>query len=114
MTPLQPGARMAERLDALLREQRDALREGRLDALESVAVRLDRAIRALGRDLPPDAAARLRDKAARNARLLGAALSGLSDMRALREDAQRARLTTYDASGRLRSSVTRGQDLSRR
>jgi hypothetical protein len=114
MTRLHPRTRMAERVDALLREQRDALREGRLDALADVAARLERATRALGPDLPPAAAAELKAMAAQNLRLLGAALSGLSDLRSLREAAHCTRLTTYDATGRLRSPTSRGHDLSRR
>ena len=104
----------ASRLDALLQEQRTALREGRFEALASVAQRLERAVAARAPDLSPTEAARLRRNAVENARLLRAAMEGLAEVRALRRQAQGASLSTYDASGRLSTAAASGQTLSRR
>jgi hypothetical protein len=114
MTPFLSPDRRAKRLEDLLCEQRHALREGRLDALSSLAPRLERSIAAMAPGLSPSQAARLRDLAAGNAQLLRAALAGLADVRRLRAGAHGTRLATYDASGRLDHQGRTGLTLSRR
>jgi flagellar biosynthesis/type III secretory pathway chaperone len=101
-------------LDALLQEQRTALREGRFEALASILQRLEQALISREPDHGITDAARLRSMAAENARLLRAAMAGLAEARNLRQRARGTTLTTYDASGRLSSQVHAGQTLSRR
>lgn len=113
MSARAAGDRGAIRLDALLREQRTALRHGRLDVLAALVPRLERAVRA-AEGLSPAEAARLRIFAAGNAALLRAALAGLEDVGRLRQGARAARLATYDASGRLAPPSAQGQTLARR
>jgi len=108
------AGRGASRLEALLDEQRAALRAGRLETLGAIAPRLERAIETLKPGIPPPHLARLRSMADDNARLIRAALSGLAEVRTLRAGGQGARLSTYDASGRLSPQAATGQTLARR
>lgn len=108
------AGRGASRLEALLGEQRAALRAGQLETLGTIAPRLERAMETLTPGVPPPQLARLRAMAAENARLIRAALSGLAEVRTLRAGAQGTRLSTYDASGRLSSQAATGQTLVRR
>jgi hypothetical protein len=84
-------------LEAILDETRAALLTGDLSALAGLAAQAEAA------DLPSGRAAlhRVKDKAARNATLIGAALKGLrAARRNLAEAATPRRFRIYDASGR--------------
>jgi hypothetical protein len=110
--------RMAMRLDALLRDQRIALREGRMDALADIAPRLAKLLQSMSAPVPHgmsrEQAARLKHMASENARLLRAAIAGLAEARQMRRGAHGIRLNTYDATGRLAKQVTTGTTLARR
>lgn len=84
-------------LEAILDDTRAALLTGNLGALVGLAAQAETA------ELPQGSAAlhRVRDKAARNATLIAAALKGLrAARRILDEAAAPRRFRTYDASGR--------------
>lgn len=114
MRRLTEADRAASRLEALLGEQREALRAGRLETLGTIAPRIERALGMLTPGVPPQELVRLGKLAADNTRLIRAALAGLAEVRALRAGAQGTRLSTYDASGRLSSQAATGQTLARR
>ena len=67
----------------LLRDQRAALRAGRLDDLAALVPRMDRALDALGRNGDHRRLERLRGEAAETAALIRAAQAGLARARAL-------------------------------
>lgn len=113
MTSGRESERAAARLEALLGEQRAALREGRLDALGALAPRLERMLATTVPALSATQAAEARAMASENARLLRAALSGLAEARQLRRGAHGTRLATYDASGRLAQQGAAGRTLVR-
>jgi hypothetical protein len=114
MTWFGEADRAASRLEALLCEQRAALRAGQLDTLGDIAPRLERAMGTLTPGVAPPHLARLRQMASENARLIRTAIAGLAEVRTLRAGAQGTRLSTYDALGRLSSQVATGQTLARR
>lgn len=101
-------------VDALLDEQRDALLTGRLDVLSALVPRLEGAMGSLTPGVPQQQVAAMQKKAAENARLLRAALSGVAEVRAMRTKATTTTLSTYDASGRLSSQSSAARTLSRR
>ena len=91
------------RLERLLREERDALLMGKLEALSELADRKDRLAEALahtGARFPPERLRALDGAAEENARLLEAARTGLTAaherIAAIRAGAP---LETYDAAG---------------
>jgi hypothetical protein len=108
------AAHGAGRLEALLQEQRSALREGKFEVLSSLAARLEKVTGSEAREISSADAARLRRVASENANLIRAAMAGLADARKLRRGTRDAALSTYDASGRLSSQAPMGQILSRR
>lgn len=95
-----PADALADLLDA----QRMALRGGRLDTLADMAPRLQRALADFSASPDADRLPGLRRDAARNAVLIQAALEGLSRVRADRMAIAQSRLSTYDATGRLRDT----------
>jgi hypothetical protein len=95
-TQSRPVAALAQ----LLEEQREALREGRLQDLANMVPRMERAIGTLGADEDPSAKESLRRLATENAVLLQAAQAGVAQARAMRAEAAGIRLSTYDAAGR--------------
>jgi len=108
----EPAARLAR----LLREERDALLAGDLDALGALAAEKERLADALGQ-AAPDAPERLRDlarHAEENGRLLEAARAGLvaaqERIAAIRAGAP---LATYDAAGTRRHHGARGSAARR-
>lgn len=104
-----------DRLEILLREQRDALRSGRLDALASLVPRLEEAVEQLAQAGATGDLARLREAAAENLTLLAAARTGVDRARRTRRDAASASLSTYDRAGRVSAPVPPpGRTLSRR
>ena len=95
-TQSRPVAALAQ----LLREQREALREGRLQDLAEMVPRMERAMAAVSASEDPSAQEDLRRLANENATLLQAARAGVAQARAMRAAAAGIRLSTYDAAGR--------------
>lgn len=93
-------------VDGLLAEQHVALLAGDLDGLSRMSPALEKALIRLRRDgAAAGDIARLQSRAARNARLLQAARTGLSQARQHLERGTGAELTTYGADGRSRSGL---------
>jgi hypothetical protein len=112
MTTPHPDTRAILRL---LKAQRSALLAGELAALAGMEAQLDRGLRRLAAArVPHEELARIRDGAARNARLLEAARAGLRTARGRIADRAGARLATYDAAGQRQTGGPAGTVLSRR
>lgn len=96
-------ARRAERVLALLEEERLLLRSGRIAALGPLAARRERLVAALGPVEPgPETEAllgRIRAAAARNLRLIGECRAGLAQARAAIARGGNADLGLYSAQG---------------
>ncbi len=109
MTPRAADGRLAE----LLALQADALRSGRLEELAAMAGQLEEALGDLGPGIEAATLARLRSRAAENARLLAAARAGVAHVEALRRAP--ASLSTYDSRGRVAAvPAVGGRTLARR
>lgn len=101
----------SQRLMTLLDDEHDALRAGAFDRIEALAEEKSSLTDSMQQDAPPPSELRLlRAKAAVNAALLRAAISGVEAARtrlAALQDA-RANLTVYDREGQT-SQVAAGQ-----
>lgn len=85
----------------MLSAQHAALLSGDLDVLGRMAPELERAFERLRRErATKNEVARIKEDAARNARLLMAAQAGVSSARARLTSSRSAELTTYGADGR--------------
>ncbi|WP_347311641.1 hypothetical protein [Defluviimonas sp. SAOS-178_SWC] len=106
-------------LDALLRDEAEAIRRGNFTSLEALAARKTDLVGRLP-DLPrrdaDGALSRLRSRAEANQRLLSAAIEGVKAARARVEAIRRAgsRLDTYDSAGRAQSVTFGGGGVEKR
>ena len=105
-----------EAAEALLAAQREALLSGDLPTLSRMVPDIEKAIARLENSKAnPNALVAIKQSAARNAALLQAALSGVSQVRGEVENAQNITLTTYDSKGQAqRAAPAQGRTLSRR
>lgn len=91
----------------LLEVQHVALLSGDVEALGRMTPELERAFTRLRRDGGPKAeVVRIKESAARNARLVAAAQAGVAQARAHLQASRSTELTTYDAYGRSHQGVT--------
>lgn len=91
----------AQSVTEMLSAQHVALLAGDLDVLGRMAPELERVFDQLRRErATKDEVTRIKDAAARNARLLMAAQAGVSSARARLTSSRSAELTTYGADGR--------------
>jgi hypothetical protein len=96
----------ADTVSELLQQQHDALLTGDLKILGRMAPVLERAFERLRRDGGGmEDVARIRSVAARNARLLLAARSGIAAARGHLQSARSSELTTYGADGRSQKTL---------
>lgn len=100
----------------LLEAQHDALLNGDLDALGSMAAALERGFDRLRREGGAKTAlAQIKDAAARNARLLSAAQTGVATARAHLSASRSTTLTTYGPDGRSQGgAASASRTLARR
>lgn len=102
-------------ITSVMEEQRRALLAGDFAALDGAELRLSQAAGRLNAaGLSRDDLETLAALAARNARLLAAARSGLDQVRARRGGGVTPALMTYDARGRQHGGTPVGATLSRR
>ncbi|QXT39871.1 recombinase family protein [Gymnodinialimonas ceratoperidinii] len=104
-----------ESLSELLQQQHDALLAGDLKTLGRMAPVLERAFERLRRDGGDvEDVKRIQSTAARNARLLLAAKSGIAAARGHLQSARSSELTTYNADGRPQKGLPKSSTTSLR
>jgi hypothetical protein len=110
-----PPPSVLHTITAVMEAQRAALLAGDFTGLDATEARLARAVEKLsGAGLSRDDLACIAALAARNARLLDAARSGIARARGRTRAGPAAALMTYDARGHQRGGAPVGQTLSRR
>ncbi|MBL4628208.1 MAG: recombinase family protein [Roseicyclus sp.] len=96
----------SQQVTYLLETQHKALLGGDLDRLGRMAPELERGFERLRRDgATHEDLSRIKDAAARNARLLTAAQAGVAQARSHLQSSRSPELTTYDAQGRSHAGI---------